>query len=193
MLGEDNLTTEVPGIGRFLPFLAVSYQGGFYLPRLTRDGRTDLRFEYAILEPNYSIHPTSLFWAYDGGLMGDPLGPNATEVDLAVGRWLGDQKNLEKLALDMFYTERAPGFGGGAHYPTTIYGLGLSKEHSGGMSFDLMALPHGAFHEALTAAHARVALEYVNAANYNQAHESVRLMLMLSGSLSMDRLKWTLR
>src|SRR5437879_107604 len=42
-LGEDNLTTEASPIGRFLPFLAASYQGGIYLPRLTADGMTDLR------------------------------------------------------------------------------------------------------------------------------------------------------
>jgi hypothetical protein len=190
MLGEDNRSGP---IGRFEPFKAVSYQGGFYLPRITRDGRTDFRFEWAIMESNYSLHPQSLYWTYDGGLMGDPMGPNATEVDLVAGRWFGEPRNLGKLALDLFYTEQAPGIGSGGHYPANIYGPGQSKEHSGGMAFDLLTLPRGALHDSLTAAHARVALEYVRAPNYDQAHDSVRLMLMLSGSFSMDRLKWTWR
>jgi hypothetical protein len=189
MLGEDNR----PGpIGRFEPFKAVSYQGGIYLPRLTKDGRTDLRFEYAILEPNYSLHPQSLYWAYDGGLMGYPLGPNASDVHLAAGRWLGE-KNLGKFTVDCFYTEQAPGYGGGNHYSTSIYGLGLGKEHSGGIAVDVLTLPRGILRDALTNAHARLAAEYVKSPNYNQAHDSVRLMLTLSSSLSMDRLKWDWR
>jgi hypothetical protein len=190
MLGEDNRSGP---LGRFEPFKAVSYQGGFYLPRLTKDGRTDLRFEYTILEPNYSIHPQSLYWAYDGGLMGDPLGPNATEVDLAVGRWFGDQRNLRKLTLDTFYTERAPGFDSHAQYPVSIYGPNLAKERSGGLALDVMALPLSPLHDALASARMRIAVEYVHAANYDCAQNSVRLMLMLSVSLSMDRLKWTWR
>jgi Capsule assembly protein Wzi len=193
MLGEDNLTTEVPGVGRFLPFLSVSYQGGLYLPRLTRDGLTDLRFEYAILESNYSVHNTSLYWAYDGGLMGDALGPNATGVDLAAGRWLGNQRILTKLALDLFYTERAPAFFLGAHFPTNIYGAAPSKEHSAGFAFDLMIMPSEMLHKSLLATHSRVALEYVRAPNYAQGHDSVRLMLMMSVSLSMEWLKWSSR
>ncbi len=75
IVGNDNLTAEVSPVGRFLPFLSVSYQGGFYLPRLTADGRTDLRFEYALLEPNDQQHSDSLYWTYNGWLMGDGLGP----------------------------------------------------------------------------------------------------------------------
>ena len=190
ILGEDNLNTEVKAVGRFLPFLAVSYQGGLYLPRLTKDGRTDLRFEYAILEPNYSIHPTSLYWTYDEGLMADGMGPNATQVDVEIGRWIGDQNNLEKIALDLFYTEQAPGFDTGQSYPASVYGQGLSKEHSGGFAFDLMALPRSPFRDTLAAADARFAWEYICAPNYNQGHTSVRLIVMLSAALSMDKLKW---
>jgi Capsule assembly protein Wzi len=193
ILGEDNLTTEVPGIGRFLPFLAVSYQGGFYLPRLSKDGRTDLRFEYAILEPNYSIHPTSLYWTYDSGLMGDGTGPNATELDLALGHWVGIPKNPTELLLDMFYTERAPGFGTNGSYPTNLYGSNLTKERSGGFALDVSALPLKPLGRALAAAHTRFALEYVHAANYGSGHDSWRAVLMLSGSLSMNQLKWTWR
>jgi hypothetical protein len=193
ILGEDNLTNEVPVVGRFLPFLAISYQGGVYLPRLTKDGRSDLRFEYAILEPNYSIHDVSLYWAYDGGLMGHPMGPNASEVDLATGRWVGDIRNPAKLTADVFYTERAPGFAGGLPYPANIYGSNLTKEHSVGFGFDATAFPRTHFHDAPTSTHARIALEYVEAPNLAQGHHSIRLMVLLSGALSMDRLRWVWR
>jgi len=194
ILGEDNLTNEVQGVGRFLPFLATSYQGGFYLPRLTKDGRTDLRFEYAILEPNYSLHAQSLYWTNDDGLMGDAMGPNASEVDLAMGRWMGGQKSPMKLTLDLFYTEQAPGFGSaGASYPTSIYGPYLTKERTGGFALDFNALPlTPVLREALAAAHARVATEYVHAPNYTRGVDSWRAIVMLSGSLSVDQFKWTL-
>jgi hypothetical protein len=191
-LAEDNLTNEIPGVGRFLPFKAISYQGGFYLPRLTKDGRTDLRFEYAILEPNYSIHNTSLYWTNDDGLMGDPMGPNATEVDLAFGRWMGIPKSPMKLVLDLFYTEQAPGYDGNQPYPTSIYGPSLTKERSGGFALDFNALPlTPLLHEALASAHVRVATEYVHAPNYTRGINSWRALVMFSCALSMDQFRWT--
>jgi len=193
ILGEDNLTNEVSGVGRFLPFKSISYQGGFYLPRLTKDGRTDLRLEYAILDPNYSVHDTSLYWTYDEGLMGDGIGPNATQIDLAVGRWMGNQKALMKLTLDLFYAEQAPGFDGNQPYPASIYGPALTKQRSGGFILDLDALPlTPMLLDFLAASHLRVGLEYVHAPNYTRAFDSWRALVMLSGSLSMDRFKWTL-
>jgi hypothetical protein len=194
ILGEDNLTKELTGIGRFLPFLAVSYQGGFYLPRLTADGLTDLRFEYAILEPNYSVHSDSLFWTYNSRLMGDGLGPNASEVDLAVGRWLGDQ-NLWNLALDAFFTVRAPGWGQAPNtYPASIYGANLTKERAQGVAFNLMRTdaPTHRYGKGLLAGLAvQIAIENVHALNYNSANNSVRLLVSLTASLSSDfSLKW---
>jgi capsule assembly protein Wzi len=192
ILGEDNLTNEIPGVGSFLPFKAISYQGGFYLPRLTRDGRTDLRLEYAILDPNYSIHETSLYWTNDEALMSDALGPNATEVDLALGRWIGNPKSPMKLVLDLFYTEQAPGYDGNKPYPTSIYGPNLTKQRSGGFALDFNALPLTLLmREALAAAHMRVAVEYVHAPNYTRGVDSWRALLMFSGSLSMDKFRWT--
>src|SRR5208282_4069051 len=94
MLGSDNLTGEIPGIGRFIPFKSVSYQGGFYLPRLTQDGLTDLRFEYALLESNYDQHGSGEYWVYQNQLMADPLGPNATQVNLMLGRWFNLKSKL---------------------------------------------------------------------------------------------------
>jgi len=194
MLGDDNLTTEIPGIGRFLPFLAVSYQGGFYLPYLTSDGRTDLRFEYAILEPNYDTHSSPLYWTNNSYLMGDPLGPNASEIDLQLGRWL--RKDL-KLSGDLFLTDRAPTIGGNTPYPASIYGSNLTKERSGGVAFDVLSIPAEvsktipslsrvtipllgkASIPALGSARARVSFEYVDHLNYGNT-ASFRTMLSIS-------------
>jgi hypothetical protein len=182
ILGEDNLTKEIPGIGRFIPFLAVSYQGGFYLPRLTADGRTDLRFEYALLEPNYSIHGTGEYWTYQDQFMGNPLGPNATEVNLQVGRWLRDEY---KVSLAAFYTEQAPTYGSNTPYPASSYPYSLIKEHSVGAEIDLLKL---ASHltstgHLLDVIKGRITVEYGDHFNYDPAEHGVRILITLSTSL----------
>jgi hypothetical protein len=180
IVGEDNLTGEIRLVGRFLPFLAVSYQGGAYLPRLTADGRTTARLEYAILEPNYSVHSDSLYWTYKNRFMGDPMGPNASRVDLAFGRWLDDRYKGE---VDLFYTERAPRFGV----------AGLHKEHSGGIAFDLLNLPAQFGHAdwAMASLKTRVALEYVTDVNYSDTN-AVRIGVVMSGAITpmMKSLGW---
>jgi hypothetical protein len=173
VLGEDNLTNEAAPIGRFLPFLAVSYQGGVYVPRLTADGLTDARFEYAILEPNYSIHADPLYWSYYSRLMGDPMGPDASEIDLAVGRWINYQYKGD---LDLFYTERAPN--------RTV--PGLSKERSGGFAIDLLQTPASIdVHNfsILGSLRVRAACEYVHDINWQRGDTSLRTVLLISGSL----------
>ena len=175
ILGEDNLTKELPPIGRFLPFLAVSYQAGFYLPRLTDDGLTDLRLEFEILEPNYSIHSDSLYWTYDDMLMGDPLGPNASEVDLQLGRWF---LKRYRTSLDLFATDRAPGIG-------TEQFPGGTKEYSMGSAADLWELPLmlGDRYGSLGEVRLRLAAEYVWHINYTN-HDSLRTLALLSFSLT---------
>ncbi len=190
ILGEDNLTKELPPVGRFLPFLAVSYQGGFYLPRLTRDGLTDLRFEYAILEPNYSVHDQALYWTYESELMGDPMGPNATEVDIQFGRWLDLR---DKLSEDLFYTEQAPGYGSAIAYPYQFYPYPLGKEHSGGVAIDFLRLPRPIrkLGGGLATIRARAAVEYARDLNYRANSGSVRFLLMFSGSFTPGWPGWT--
>ena len=189
ILGEDNLTKELPPVGRFLPFLAVSYQGGFYLPRLTADGLTDLRFEYAIIEPNYSVHGDSLYWTYEGQLIGDPLGPNASEVDLQVGRWL-DLRT--KVSADVFYTEQAPGYDTNAPYPAEFYPYPLGKEHSGGIAFDMLRLPRPMrkLGDGLATIRARATVEYGQDLNYHSNTNSVRFLLMFSGAFTPGFASW---
>ena len=173
ILGEDNLTTEVRPIGGILPFLSVSYQGGVYIPRVTADGLTDARFEYAIMEPNYSRHSDSLYWAYYGQLMGDPMGPDASEIDLSVGRWINYQYKGD---IDLFYTERAPIFDG--PIPN------LSKERSGGFAIDMMQIPTGfrvQNFSSLGSLRVRVACEYIHDINWIQGATSLRTMVLISG------------
>ena len=173
MLGEDNLTAEARPIGGALPFLAVSYQGGVYVPRLTADGLTDARFEYAILEPNYSIHSDSLYWAYKSRLMADPMGPDSSEIDLAFGRWINYQY---KASLDLFYTERAPRF----------HEVDVSKERSGGFAIDILQIPTSMDIQNFSAVGSlkvRAACEYVHDMNWQRGTSSLRTMVLISGSL----------
>lgn len=114
ILAEDKL------LG-FLPFVRVSYQGGFYIPRLTEDGLTDLRFEYIILQSAYSVYGSGLALVYQDTLIGYPLGPNASEIDFQVGRWF----NLQyKTDVDLFWTTQAPGYGDHQFYSLEYYPYG---------------------------------------------------------------------
>jgi capsule assembly protein Wzi len=195
ILGSDNLSFEVPVIGHYMPFLSVAYQGGFYLPRLTADGLTDLRFEYAIIPGAYSIqNGNSLYWTHESHLMDDPLGPNASEVDLQVGRWFGLRYKAD---LDFFYTEQAPNLSEGASrffFPanSAFYPYPLTKEHSFGVSLGLLSLPAPAGKlspwlarlQGLVGGHVKVAVEYTDSLNYQPHAHTIRTMVFLSSSLS---------
>jgi Capsule assembly protein Wzi len=191
IVGNDNLAYEVPVFGHYLPFLSVSYQGGFYLPRLTKDGLTYLRFEYVILEPNDQTHSDSLYWAYNGKVMGDYLGPNASQINLALGRWIALRNQIE---LGLYYIERAPGWGSDDSYPSSIYGSNLTKERAVGLSFNLLHLDTPIHHYSdglLAGLSAQIAVENVHALNYNTANNDVRLLVSITASLSSDfNLKW---
>ncbi len=180
ILGDDNLSTEFRPIGGVLPFLSVSYQGGVYVPRLTADGLTDARFEYVILNPNYASHTDSLYYAYNSRLMGDSLGPDASEIDLDFGRWINDQYKVD---VDLFYTERAP----------RLNVAGISKERSGGFAIDALQIPTGMNLGGLStlgSLKVRVAFEYVHDINWIRGDNSLRTMVLISGSLWPTRASW---
>jgi hypothetical protein len=168
-LAEDNFTTELRPIGGALPILSLSYEGGYYLPRLTADGRTDLRFEWTIIEPNYSTHSDSLYWQYNDHLMDDALGPNASEIDFQIGRWFA---NLTKGSGDLFFTDRAPKGPGNILLPR-IYGppSSLHHERSAGFAFDLLTMPRGIFprDNMLTFGRSHISIEYCEHMNYAPA------------------------
>jgi hypothetical protein len=165
-LGEDNLTNEVRPIGRLLPFLSVSYQGGYYLPRVTADGRNDFRFEFVLIEPNYSAHADPLYWEFNNHLMGDYLGPNASEVDLQFGHWF---RNLTKGSVDFFFTDRAPKMPDNVLVPAQFYGSQpLRRENGFGVAFDLLTIPESPRlrSDVLTFGKARFAFEYMQHPNF---------------------------
>lgn len=191
--GEDNLTNEARPIGRFLPFLSASYLGGIYLPRLTSDGRNDLRFEYVILQPGYSTHSDSLYYTYNNNQFGDALGPNAGELDFQIGHWF---KSVDKGALDLFFTERAPKLNGNEFYPSSIYGPDLSKEHSIGFAVNVLSLSRSpwspaSFLSLFSTAKAHLAFEYVQHINYGPS-SGVRGVASISLGVSQlqDALTW---
>jgi hypothetical protein len=162
----------------------VSFQGGAYLPRVTEDGRTDFRVEWAVLEPNYSTHSDSLYWTNYGYLMGHPMGPNATRVDVQFGRWIA---NRYKATVGFSYTERAPFF-------LKRTQIGENKERAGGVTFDLWRIPAntGGAGAMMADFRARAALEVVNNMNFT-ARTSVRALFLLSIGIHPDWLRFTRR
>ena len=183
ILGEDNLYTQVPGIGRFLPFLAVSYQGGIFLPRLTEDGLTDARFEYSLIEPVYSTHNNGLYSVYQNQTMGDPIGPNSTQINLNFDRWVDLRY---RLGAGVFYTEQAPQYDNNNPYPAYFYGSPITKARSVGGSLDMLRLSqHVPFlDDTLGTVRGQVAVEYAKNVNYAPDVNSVRVLINLSVSLN---------
>jgi len=195
ILGSDNLSGQVPTLGHYLPFLSVAYQGGVYVPRLTADGLTDMRFEYALIPGSYSVeNGNSLYFTYNGELLGDPIGPNASQVDLQFGRWFDLRYKMD---VDFFYTEEAPNLSEGAarfYYPanSVYYPYSpLTKEHSFGAALSFLSLPEPAVKlrpalarlQALIGGHATVAIEYAENLNYQPHAHSIIAMAMFSGTL----------
>jgi hypothetical protein len=176
VVGSDNLSSEVPAIGRALPFAAVSYQGGIFVPRVTADGLTTARLEFLDTSQRYGFHSDSLYWAYKDRLMGNPVGANAFQIHLTVGRWLS--KSL-KLDVDYFHTERDP----------ELSSQGGNTEFSNGMSLMLMRLPQPApaflgIHNKLLGISLYVAGESVRNLNTIPGSNTFRIAVQLSFSLS---------
>jgi hypothetical protein len=188
VVGNDNLS-NTGAIGHFLPFRSVSYEGGIYLPRLTADGLTDFRFECAVLSSNDQDHSDSLYWAYNGNVMGNYMGPNASEVTLALGRWIALRNRVE---LDLYFSDRAPISYYDNPYSESIYGKDLTKEYAEGFGFNLLRLDgpiHG--NGLLAGLQAQVAAEYDQAFNYQPHNDTFRLMLSFTAALSSDfKLEW---
>ncbi len=181
-LGEDNLTDEAAPVGRFLPFLSVSYQGGYYLPRLTADGKTDFLFEWTVIEPNYCTHSDPLYWSYNDHLMDDQLGPNSSELDFQVGRWF---PNLTKGSVDLFWTNRAPKISGNTFVPASLYGPAstLSHEEAYGIGFDVLAIPQNPRlrTDVLAFGKTNVSFQYVDHMNFGTSNSFRALVTLTIG------------
>jgi hypothetical protein len=177
VLGEDFFQPFGKSFALKTPFKGPSYIAGLYMPELTKDGRTTARFEYTLIDKEYSVHNDSLYWTYDNRLMGDAVGPGAWQVNFAVGRWLTNQSKLD---VDAFYTARRASIPALAFNPPT-----RNTEISYGMGFDFLHLPLeiGMLADSLGEMKARTALEYVNDVNYTN-QSSMRALLQLSFSFT---------
>jgi hypothetical protein len=174
VLGEDNLTFEVPSIGRLLPFAAVSYQGGIVVPRVTADGLTSARLEFINTSQRYGFHSDSLYWSYKDRLMGDPVGPNAFQINTSVSRWLS--KSL-KLDVDYFHTERDP---------EKTRGPGQT-EFSNGMALQMTRLPQPApavLRASLLGISVYLGCEWVHNLDTLAGSDTFRVAVQVSLSLS---------
>jgi hypothetical protein len=173
-LAEDKLAG-------FLPFVRVSYQGGVYIPRLTEDGLTDLRFEYVITDGDYSVYSSGLALVYQDMLIGYPLGPNASEIDFQIGRWIN---LLYKTDVDFFWTTQAPGYDHHLFYGPPYYPPGIVDEYSGGVAIDVWRLAEqmSFLGGTLGTMRIRAAFEYARNLNYAPGTTSLRGLLVLSGS-----------
>ncbi len=176
--GEDNLTLEVPKLGRLLPFAAPSFKGGIDIPRLTADGLTTAHFEYSLLSQRYGFHSDSLYWTYKGRLMGDPIGPNGTSYELQVGRWINYSR---KVNLDLFVNARDP----------ELVNALQDTENSAGFALQTYQSPSevsGLF-GSLRELRALAAFEWVHDLNYVPGNNSFRVAIQLSVSIS-PSLNW---
>jgi hypothetical protein len=172
ILGEDFYQPAGKSLSIKLPFKSPSYTLGLYIPRLTAGGRTDGRLEWTLLDRNYSTHSDSLYWSYDGVLMGYPLGAGAQRLDWGMGRWLTLRYKLKS---DLYYELRDP---------LSVISGGTAERGSG-VTLDLQHLPFTINRLAASMADYDLAggLEYVSHMNYREA-DSARVMLALTIALS---------
>jgi hypothetical protein len=155
-----------------LPFKGPSYTAGIYVPRLTLDGRTTARFEYALTDKEYSVHSDSLYWSYNNALMGSSLGPGAWQVNFEIDRWLNLQS---RVGIDTFYTRRQaialPFYTPPTRNSETGYGLAVDFLH---LPLEIAPLAN-----SLGEMKARGGMEYVTDINYTNSN-SFRALLQLS-------------
>ncbi len=84
--------------------IVESYVGGFYVPRLTDDGRNDLRFEYFL--GNQILYTNGTFpegYLYRGLPLGDAQGGATQDFFVRYGHWFSPRNVLY---LDYLHTDR---------------------------------------------------------------------------------------
>jgi len=84
--------------------IVESYVAGFYIPRLTDDGRNDFRFEF--FQGNQILYTNTLFqegYLYKGLPIGHSQGGAAQDFFCRYSHWFSARNNL---ALEYFYTNR---------------------------------------------------------------------------------------
>ncbi len=84
--------------------IVESYVAGFFIPRLTADGKNDLRFEYYL--GNRILYTSGTFpegFVYNGMPIGDSQGGAAEEFFVRYSYWFSMK---HRLALEYYHTER---------------------------------------------------------------------------------------
>jgi len=105
--GDDSGGTEFPE--EWFGFGDIGYLVGIYVPRLTDDGKTDLRLEFA--NNAHRVDSTPGMWyahpiypyTHDGLIMGHHMGPDAADFFARVTRYL---KNDLVVGIDYDYMAR---------------------------------------------------------------------------------------
>ena len=124
------------GPNNFL-FRDQAFIAGIYIPKLTQDGRTDLRIEYG---DNVSDQDTS-FWyghtqyisgyVYNGMLLGSPMGPDARDVFARTTHYVREDIQL---GLDFDFNYRGRNLGPVVEYNYQV-GADVTWEYSHSLTF----------------------------------------------------------
>ena len=124
------------GPNNFL-FRDQAFLAGIYIPKLTQDGRTDLRIEYG---DNVSDQDLS-FWyghsqyisgyVYNGMLLGMPMGPDARDIFARTTHYV--KENIQ-LGLDFDFNYRGRNLGPVVEYNYQV-GADVSYEYSRNLTF----------------------------------------------------------
>ncbi len=116
--GEDSAT--------FWP-IVESYLAGFYIPRLTDEGRDDLRFEF--FQGNQILYTNDTFpqgYIYRGMPIGHSQGGATQDFFVRYSHWFGVRSNL---AFEYIYTNRG--------MASRVPGQAIERKNAGRISWDL--------------------------------------------------------
>ena len=107
--------------------IVESYVAGFYLPRLTDDGRNDFRFEF--FQGNQILYAHSTFpngYIYKGLPIGHSQGGATQDFFTRYSHWFSTRNNL---ALEYIYTNRG--------MADRIPGQSIERKHAGRILWNL--------------------------------------------------------
>lgn len=107
--------------------IVESYLAGFYIPRLTEDGRNDLRFEF--FQGNQILYTNGTFpegYLYRNLPIGHSQGGATQDFFFRYSHWFSVRNNL---ALEYFYTNRG--------MVSRMPGQGIERKHAGRIFWSL--------------------------------------------------------
>jgi len=113
-------------IAGFWP-IVESYVAGFYIPRLTDDGRNDFRFEF--FQGNQILYTNDAFpagYVYEGLPIGHSQGGATQDFFFRYSHWFSVRNNL---ALEYFYTNRG--------MVSSVAGQAVERKHAGRIFWSL--------------------------------------------------------